>query len=70
MSKQNKLWCNVILKNNDIYLKIHYNTTEIKLKDITVYVLNYENNDYVINPLLTVSTKSLKHILKNSDLHS
>lgn len=64
MSKKNKLWCNIILKNNDIYLKIHYNTTEIKLKDIIVYVLNYENNDYVINPLLTVSTKSLKHILK------
>lgn len=64
MNKQNKLCCNVILKNNNIYLKLYYNTHEIKLKDIIVYVLDYENNEYVINPLLTVSKKTFRNILK------
>lgn len=64
MNKQNKLCCNVILKNNNIYLKLYYNTHEIKLKDIIIYVLDYENNEYVINPLLTVSKKTFRNILK------
>lgn len=63
MNKQNKLCCNVILKNNDIYLKLYYDTTEIKLIDAIVYVLNYENNEYEID-MMGTSTESLKSTLK------
>lgn len=69
MTKQNKLCCNVILKNNDIYLKLYYDTTEIKLIDAIVYVLNYENNEYEID-MMGTSTESLKSTLKKIRIYT
>lgn len=68
MNKQDKLCCNINLKNNDVYLKLYYNTHEIKLKDIIVYILEYKNNEYIIDPLSTASNKIFKSILKRFGL--
>lgn len=61
---QTKLCCNIMLKNNDVYLKLYYNTHEIKLKDIIIYILEYKNNEYIIDPLSTASNKLFKSTLK------
>lgn len=60
MKKQNKLYCKATLKNNDIYLRLYYNTHEIKLMDVIVYILTPKNNEYIIDPLINTSrtTKS------------
>lgn len=68
MNKQDKLCCNINLKNNDVCLKLYYNTHEIKLKDIIIYILEYKNNEYIIDPLSTASNKIFKSILKRFGL--
>lgn len=68
MNKQDKLCCNINLKNNDVCLKLYYNTHEIKLKDVIIYILEYKNNEYIIDPLSTASNKIFKSILKRFGL--
>lgn len=68
MNKQDKLCCNIILKNNDVCLRLYYNTHEIKLKDIIIYILEYKNNEYIIDSLSTASNKIFKSILKKFGL--
>lgn len=63
MKKQNKLYCKATLKNNDIYLRIYYNTHEIKLMDVIVYILTPKNNEYIIDPLINTS-RTTKSTLK------
>ena len=38
MKKQNKLYCKATLKNNDIYLRLYYNTHEIS-SDLQTWML-------------------------------
>lgn len=68
MNKQDKLYCDIILKNNDVGLKLYYNTIEPKLKGLIIYVVNCQNNEYTINPLSTASKKIFKSILKKFGL--
>lgn len=63
MKKQNKLYCKATLKNNDIYLRLYYNTHEIKLMDVIVYILTPKNNEYIIDPLINTS-RTTKSTLK------
>lgn len=63
MKKQNKLYCKATLKNNDIYLRLYYNTHEIKLMDAIVYILTPKNNEYIIDPLINTS-RTTKSTLK------
>lgn len=65
MNKHEKIYCKAILKNNDISLELYYNTHEIRLKEIIIFILSRQNNEYVIDPMGTASTKSLKSTLKN-----
>ena len=64
MKKYKKIYCNIILKNNGVYLKLYYNTHEIKLMDIIIYILTPKNNEYIIDPLLNTSRKTFKSTLK------
>lgn len=63
MKKYEKIYCNIILKNNDIYLKLYYNTHEIKLMDVIVYILTPKRNEYIIDPLLN-SSRTTRSTLK------
>lgn len=64
MNKHEKIYCKAILKNNDISLELYYNTHEIRLKEIIIFILSRQNNEYVIDPISTASTKSRKSTLK------
>lgn len=64
MNKHEKIYCKAILKNNDVYLEIYYNNHEIKLQDIIVFILNRQNNDYIIDPLDNISGKTFRRTLK------
>lgn len=55
MKHNTKLYCKAILKNNDVSLQLYYNTHEIRLKEIIIFILSRKNNEYIIDPLLTIS---------------
>lgn len=55
MTHNTKLYCKAILKNNDVSLQLYYNTHEIRLKEIIIFILSRKNNEYIIDPLLTIS---------------
>lgn len=55
MNKHEKIYCKAILKNNDVSLQLYYNTHEIRLKEIIIFILSRKNNEYIIDPLLTIS---------------
>lgn len=55
MKHNTKLYCKAILKNNDVSLQLYYNTHEIRLKEIIIFILNRKNNEYTIDPLVTIS---------------
>lgn len=69
MNKQDKLYCNVVLKNNDIGLKLYYNTTASKLKGLIIYIVNCQNNKYIIDPLCIISDKAFSSILKSKNAY-
>lgn len=64
MNKHEKIYCKAILKNNDISLQLYYNARAIELKDIIIYILEYKNNEYIIDPLTNVSKKTVRSTLK------
>ena len=64
MKKYEKIYCNIILKNNGVYLKLYYNTHAIKLMDVIIYILTPKNNEYIIDPLITTSRKTFRSTLK------
>lgn len=68
MNKQDKLYCDILLKNNAVGLKLYYNTIEPKLIGLRIYVVNCQNNKYIIDPLSTASNKIFKSILKRFGL--
>lgn len=68
MSKNEKIYCKAILKNNDVSLQLYYNTHEIRLKEIIIFILSRKNNEYIIDPLSTASNKIFKSILKRFGL--
>lgn len=68
MTHNTKLYCKATLKNNNVSLQLYYNTHEIRLKDIIIYILEYKNNEYIIDPLSTASNKIFKSILKRFGL--
>ena len=55
MKHNTKLYCKAILKNNDVSLQLYYNTHEIRLKEIIIFILSRKNNEYIIDPLITIS---------------
>lgn len=55
MKHNTKLYCKAILKNNNIYLRLYYNTHEIRLQEIIIFILNRKNNEYTIDLLVTIS---------------
>lgn len=55
MNKHEKIYCKAILKNNDVSLQLYYNTHEIRLTEIIIFILSRKNNEYIIDPLLTIS---------------
>lgn len=55
MNKHEKIYCKAILKNNDVSLQLYYNTHEIRLKEIIIFILSRKNNEYIIDPLITIS---------------
>lgn len=55
MNKHEKIYCKTILKNNDVSLQLYYNTHEIRLTEIIIFILSRKNNEYIIDPLLTIS---------------
>lgn len=55
MNKHEKIYCKAILKNNDVNLQLYYNTHETRLKEIIIFILSRKNNEYIIDPLLTIS---------------
>lgn len=55
MNKNEKIYCKAILKNNDVSLQLYYNTHEIRLKEIIIFILSRKNNEYIIDPLITIS---------------
>ena len=55
MKKYEKIYCKAILKNNDVSLQLYYNTHEIRLTEIIIFILSRKNNEYIIDPLLTIS---------------
>lgn len=55
MNKHEKIYCKAILKNNDVSLQLYYNTHEIRLTEIIIFILSRKNNKYIIDPLLTIS---------------
>lgn len=64
MNKHEKIYCKAILKNNDVSLQLYYNARAIELKDIIIYILEYKNNEYIIDPLTNVSKKTVRSTLK------
>lgn len=68
MNKHEKIYCKASLKNNHVSLQLYYNTHEIRIKDIIIYILEYKNNEYIIDPLSTASNKIFKSILKRFGL--
>ena len=55
MNKHEKIYCKAILKNNDVSLQLYYNTHEIRLTEIIIFILNRKNNEYIIDPLINIS---------------
>lgn len=55
MNKHEKIYCKAILKNNDVSLQLYYNTHKIRLTEIIIFILSRKNNEYIIDPLLTIS---------------
>ena len=55
MNKHEKIYCKAILKNNDVSLQLYYNTHEIRLTEIIIFILSHKNNEYIIDPLITIS---------------
>ena len=55
MNKHEKIYCKAILKNNHVSLQLYYNTHEIRLTEIIIFILSRKNNEYIIDPLLTIS---------------
>jgi hypothetical protein len=55
MNKHEKIYCKAILKNNDVSLQLYYNTHAIRLKEIIIFILSRKNNEYIIDPLITIS---------------
>ena len=55
MNKHEKIYCKAILKNNDVSLQLYYNTHEIRLTEIIIFILSRKNNEYIIDPLITIS---------------
>lgn len=55
MNKHEKIYCKAILKNNDVSLQLYYNTHEIRLIEIIIFILSRKNNEYIIDPLITIS---------------
>lgn len=55
MTHNTKLYCKAILKNNDVSLQLYYNTHEIRLTEIIIFILSRKNNEYIIDPLITIS---------------
>lgn len=55
MHKHEKIYCKATLKNNDVSLQLYYNTHEIRLTEIIIFILSRKNNEYIIDPLLTIS---------------
>ena len=68
MNKHEKIYCKAILKNNDISLQLYYNTMVTEIKGPRLYVLNYQNNEYIIDVFSTASNKIFKSILKRFGL--
>ena len=68
MNKQDKLYCDILLKNNDVGLKLYYNTIEPKLIGLRIYIVNCQNNEYIIDPLSTASNTIFKSVLKRFGL--
>lgn len=55
MNKHEKIYCKAILKNNDVSLQLYYNTHEIRLTEIIIFILSRKNNEYIIDPLINIS---------------
>ena len=55
MHKHEKIYCKATLKNNDVSLQLYYNTHEIRLTEIIIFILSRKNNEYIIDPLITIS---------------
>ena len=55
MNKHEKIYCKAILKNNHVSLQLYYNTHEIRLTEIIIFILSRKNNEYIIDPLITIS---------------
>lgn len=55
MNKHEKIYCKAILKNNDVSLQLYYNTHEIRLTEIIIFILSRKSNEYIIDPLITIS---------------
>lgn len=68
MNKHEKIYCKAILKNNHISLQLYYNTMAPEITGPRIYVLNYENNEYIIDVFSTASNKIFKSILKRFGL--
>ena len=47
MNKYEKIYCKTILKNNDVSLQLYYNTHEIRLTEIIIFILSHKNNEYI-----------------------
>ena len=68
MNKHEKIYCKAILKNNDVSLQLYYNTMAPEINGPRLYVLNYQNNEYIIDVFSTASNKIFKSILKRFGL--
>ena len=64
MKKYEKIYCKAILKNNDVSLQLYYNTHEIHLIDMIIFILSRKNNEYTIDPFINSSKETVRSTLK------
>lgn len=64
MKKHEKIYCKATLKNNDVSLELYYNTHEIRLIDMIIFILSRKNNEYIIDPFINSSKETVRSTLK------